>query len=226
MIVKRGKLNPLFNVYSFIGNSYLQLYKLYHGENLICSYNGCKNNDTNVYHLDGDKNNFLLTNLDSYCNFHYNDMNYGSRKTPFVSITKRFNFESSHNLLNYNGKCSQLHGHSYILEITVKKRIDMKTEMVMDFGDLKKIVNKFVIDNLDHKYINNVIPYLNPTAENMVYWIWEILEKEALLKGLSKIDLWETKDSYVTLTKEDMLNSPLYVFKYYEEMNNRYKFEE
>lgn len=222
MLGKLGKLNPKFNIYSWLKNRYLQIYRFYHGNEVKCLYSGCpkvEGNDViNIHHIDEDRSNFLISNLEALCVFHHLDKHYGSRKTEFMTITKRFSFDASHNLLNYNGKCVHLHGHTYFLEVSIKKRIDLHTGMVMDFGDLKTIVKKYILDKLDHSYINDVIPYLNPTAENMVYWIWEILEKDGLLKGLQSIRLWETPDSYVELTKEGMYKSPLYVFGYYQDM--------
>ena len=90
--------------------------------------------------------------------------------------------------------------------------------MVMDFGDLKKIVNEHVIDKLDHKMINDVMGDINPTAENMCLWIWEALEKHGHLKGLYEIELWETENSKVSL--KNPLNSELYVMTYYEDLCN------
>ena len=143
-----------------------------------------------------------------------------------ASITKIITFDSSHKLLNYSGKCSELHGHTYKLEVTVRKRIDLKTGMVMDFGDLKNIIKQYVVNKLDHTYLNNTIPQFNPTAENMVFWIWETLEKDALLKGLYEIKLWETPNSHVHITQRDIFMSPLYAMSYYNDMVKHCKWEE
>jgi len=225
MIGKCGENNPNFNAYTFLKNRYIDIYKFYHKEKyLLCNIDDCdkteENNVINIHHIDEDTTNFLLTNLEAFCVFHHMDKHYASRKTPFISITKTMTFDSCHNLLNYNGKCSEIHGHTYKLEVTIRKRIDMKTSMVMDFGKLKDIIKQFVIEPLDHKYLNHEIPQFNPTAENMVFWIWEKLEKDALLKGLSKIKLWETPDSNATITQEDVFLSPLYVMSYFNEMSS------
>lgn len=108
-------------------------------------------------------------------------------------LTKKFSFDSAHKLLNYNGKCKNLHGHTYFLYVTIKGESDKKTGMVQDFSLIKKIVERKVIDILDHKYINRLIK--QPTAENIAIWVWQCLEKD--LK-LFKIEIWETPDSYVT----------------------------
>jgi 6-pyruvoyltetrahydropterin/6-carboxytetrahydropterin synthase len=69
--------------------------------------------------------------------------------------------------------------------------------MVLDFSDLKKFVNTYIVDVLDHNYINDVI--YNPTAENICFWIWAELSR-AGLKGLSSIKVWEAPNSIAEIT--------------------------
>ncbi len=104
-------------------------------------------------------------------------------------IAKLFEFDAAHKLPNHSGKCKNLHGHTYKLEISVSGKINEKG-MVIDFHDLDKIVRENVLDILDHSYLNDTIP--NPTAENIVLWIWKKLENKI---ALNKIKLWETQDS-------------------------------
>jgi 6-pyruvoyltetrahydropterin/6-carboxytetrahydropterin synthase len=108
-------------------------------------------------------------------------------------VTKKFIFNSAHELRNYKGKCKNLHGHTYVLYVAIDGKIDKKSGMVVDFSKIKKVVENKVISVLDHNYINNVIK--QPTAENMSVWIWNQIEK--YLK-VYKIELWETPDSFVT----------------------------
>jgi len=77
-----------------------------------------------------------------------------------IRITKQFSFETGHALYGYDGKCKNVHGHSYKLSVTVSgKPIDDNTNvkfgMVIDFGDLKKIVNEEVVDLFDHATVFN-----------------------------------------------------------------------
>ncbi|CAM1341332.1 6-pyruvoyl trahydropterin synthase family protein [Tenacibaculum amylolyticum] len=77
-----------------------------------------------------------------------------------IRITKQFTFETAHALYGYDGKCKNVHGHSYKLSVTViGTPIDdpnnVKYGMVIDFGDLKKIVNKEIVDIFDHATIFN-----------------------------------------------------------------------
>ena len=77
-----------------------------------------------------------------------------------IRITKKFRFEAAHALYGYDGKCKNIHGHNYNLFVTiigvpVKDHSDAKCGMVMDFGDLKKIVNSEIVYKFDHSVIFN-----------------------------------------------------------------------
>ena len=121
-----------------------------------------------------------------------------------ISITKKFKFEAAHNLPDHPGRCKSLHGHSYKLEVTVSAREMNEQGMVMDFGDLKKSVNKHVINLFDHSYLNDYFSV--PTAENMAKWIFldlsvylsEEFERRVKLK---KVRLYETEDSYAEVSE-------------------------
>ncbi|MGO1751039.1 MAG: 6-pyruvoyl trahydropterin synthase family protein [Psychroflexus sp.] len=109
-----------------------------------------------------------------------------------IRITKQFTFETAHALYGYDGKCQNIHGHSYKLDVCVigepiTDTSNVKCGMVIDFGDLKKIVKKEVVDVLDHAImLNKNTPHIElahdlkkanhnvvlvdyqPTSENMV----------------------------------------------------------
>ena len=104
-------------------------------------------------------------------------------------VRRRFTFEAAHELPNHPGKCQRLHGHSYVLLVSVEGDIEPQSGMVIDFSDLKRIVNDAVVDRLDHRYINDLIE--NPTAERMAEWSWQ--ELAPLLPGLMEIELYETE---------------------------------
>jgi 6-pyruvoyltetrahydropterin/6-carboxytetrahydropterin synthase len=81
-------------------------------------------------------------------------------KQAFIRITKEFKFEMAHALMGYDGPCRDIHGHSYELRVTVAghpiaDENNPKLGMVMDFGDLKKIVRETVIDIFDHALVLN-----------------------------------------------------------------------
>lgn len=109
-----------------------------------------------------------------------------------VYLTKEFTFDSAHQLEWHKGKCKNLHGHTYKLQITIQGGLN-KDGIVIDFGDLKKIVKDKIIEKLDHQLLNEIIK--NPTAENMVVWMWDELMDEL---ELYEIKLWETPTSYAT----------------------------
>jgi 6-pyruvoyltetrahydropterin/6-carboxytetrahydropterin synthase len=108
-----------------------------------------------------------------------------------VRVTKEFRFEMAHALWNYDGLCKNIHGHSYILEVTIigepiTDPDSVKLGMVMDFGDLKAIVNEVVVKDMDHSLVvsekskhqtllqteemfdRRHITKYQPTCENMV----------------------------------------------------------
>ncbi|HIC30732.1 MAG TPA: 6-carboxytetrahydropterin synthase [Flavobacteriaceae bacterium] len=77
-----------------------------------------------------------------------------------IRITKQFSFETGHALYGYDGKCKNVHGHSYRLDVTVIGRpisetSNVKFGMVIDFGDLKKIVKEEIVDVFDHATVFN-----------------------------------------------------------------------
>ncbi len=115
-------------------------------------------------------------------------------------IRKLFRFEAAHRLPAHQGACRRLHGHSYKLEVGITggvQRSESKPDfgMIMDFGDLKRIVEEEVISTHDHQLLNEIYP--NPTAENMVKAIAESIQFR-LPPGrfLTIVRLWETEGCY------------------------------
>lgn len=70
-----------------------------------------------------------------------------------ATISKTFRFEASHVLPKHPGKCSRLHGHSWVLTVSVCGPIDPETGFVVDYADLKKLVDREVVDRLDHTHL-------------------------------------------------------------------------
>ena len=110
-------------------------------------------------------------------------------------IAKYFTFEAAHKLPNEDcyGACRNLHGHSYKLIIEIKGDIN-ENGWIINFKDLKKIVNEKVINILDHSYINDYVEL--PTAENIILWITNQLEG---VLNIYSITLYETENSYAKL---------------------------
>ncbi|MFI3285109.1 MAG: 6-carboxytetrahydropterin synthase [Rikenellaceae bacterium] len=89
-----------------------------------------------------------------------------------IRLTKEFTFESAHALEGYDGACREIHGHSYRLFVTVKGNpiedpSSPKCGMVIDFGDLKRIVNKQIISRLDHSFVMRRTPRAEALAAVM-----------------------------------------------------------
>ena len=112
-------------------------------------------------------------------------------------LTRIFTFEAAHILLNHP-KCGRVHGHSYILHISVTGNVNKKSGMIMDFSHLKKFINDEIINKYDHQLLNDVVDFI-PTCENLVINMWKDLEVPIFDEfgvKLSKIKLYETADSY------------------------------
>lgn len=108
-----------------------------------------------------------------------------------MEIYKEFSFDSAHFLPNVpeGHKCKNMHGHTYKLRVYIKGQPDPELGWIMDFKELKDKV-AVVIDQLDHKLINDIPGLVNPTAENITIWIWKQIAP--VLPQLSKIQLYET----------------------------------
>ncbi len=147
-----------------------------------------------------------------------------------VRITKQFKFETGHALYGYDGKCKNVHGHSYKLSVTVigspiNETSNVKNGMVIDFGDLKKIVNEEIVDLWDHSTILNkntphieiahelqnrghhvILSDYQPTSENMVIDFAHKIE-DKLPEGidLHSVRLSETDTSFAEWYASDNL---------------------
>jgi len=168
----------------------------------FCSICG-SNKDVRATFVDEDSQNILISNMEPLCS-DCKSLEILEGVLPFATISKDFSFAGAHKLPDYDGDCNFLHGHEWKFTVSVRKRINPITGMIIDFKKLKAIVNANIVDLLDHSYLNDFFP--NPTAENIVVWMWERLMFDGLLKGLESIRLWESPTSFITLTKQDMLS--------------------
>jgi len=111
-------------------------------------------------------------------------------------IVKKFSFEAAHNLVNYAGKCENVHGHSYKLIVKLKGE-QTESGMIIDFEDIKNIVNEHIIKILDHSNLNDLV--VQPTVENIAIWIWDNLKNrfDNLNARLYEIEVWETETTGV-----------------------------
>lgn len=129
-----------------------------------------------------------------------------------VHLTKKAEFAASHYYHNPSlsaeenkrifGKCNNPngHGHNYVLEVTVKGAVDPDSGFVVDLKELKELMNKEVIDALDHRNLNKEVPEFEhwiPTTENVAIAIWNRLEPKLRIAQLYRIRLYETPDLFV-----------------------------
>ena len=111
-----------------------------------------------------------------------------------MQITRRLEFDAGHRIPNHKGQCRHLHGHRYVIEITLSGDVihgadNAADGMLMDFSDIKRTF-KPILERLDHYYLNEIPGLDNPTSENIARWIWS--ETKPLLPALSAVELRET----------------------------------
>lgn len=113
-----------------------------------------------------------------------------------ATIFKELTFDAAHFLPNVpeGHKCRNIHGHTYRLKVYITGQIDEHTGWVADFAELKKSV-KSVVEEVDHKLLNNIEGLDNPTCELLAKWLWEKIKP--LVAGLKRIELHETPTSGV-----------------------------
>jgi 6-pyruvoyltetrahydropterin/6-carboxytetrahydropterin synthase len=127
-----------------------------------------------------------------------------------VLVSKEFTFDSAHHLHDYEGKCKNLHGHTYKVIFGLSGFVD-DLGLMIDFGDIKEIWKTEIEIYLDHKYLNETLPPMNTTAENMVAWIYEkmaeaLADRRELYTGarVEFVRLYETPTSYAEARREWM----------------------
>jgi 6-pyruvoyltetrahydropterin/6-carboxytetrahydropterin synthase len=129
-----------------------------------------------------------------------------------VYLTRKCEFSASHVYHNPDftpeenrrvfGKCNNPngHGHNYTLEVTVKGEVDADSGFVMDLKELKDILNREIMDALDHRHLNKEVAEFAqeiPTTENIAVWIWRRLEKRIANARLHRVRLFEHQDLFV-----------------------------
>ena len=111
-----------------------------------------------------------------------------------MELSVDFNFSAAHLLPFYNGPCSRLHGHNYRLQVALEGVPNPRDGMIRDFEEIRSKVWELVLVQCDHHNLNDLME--NPTAENMVAWMWQRLKPQ--LDGLKELRLWETPEYCVT----------------------------
>ena len=114
-----------------------------------------------------------------------------------VELMREYRFEAAHKLpaVPSSHKCSNVHGHSYRVEVYLTGPVDPRTGWLMDFGQIDDVWQGLYA-RLDHHYLNDVAGLANSTCENVAIYIWDHLK--AKLSELSAVRVWETHDSNCT----------------------------
>lgn len=135
-----------------------------------------------------------------------------------VYLTRKAEFSASHHYHNPEfsaeenrrifGKCNNPngHGHNYTLEVTVKGEVDRKTGFVVDLKQLKDVMNREVIEALDHRYLNKEVPEFKdriPTTENIAIAAWKRLEKKLNVAKLHRVRVYETPELWADFYGEE-----------------------
>ena len=125
-------------------------------------------------------------------------------------VSRRETFNAAHQLFDPGlsdednrrifGKCANLHGHNYVLEVVVAGPIDPATGYVFDLKELSEVISRRVIQDVDHRNLNTDVPWLDgqiPTAENLAVAFWERIRSELPEGMLRSLRLWETDKNWV-----------------------------
>ncbi len=120
-------------------------------------------------------------------------------------VTVETGFSGAHMLRGYEGKCGALHGHNWKVVVTVAAEHLDEVGMAVDFAVLKA-ETRSLLDQVDHTYLNEVFPFteLNPTAENIAKWVWEMLVKrvEDDRVAVQRVTVWESDNAFATYSDE------------------------
>ena len=124
-------------------------------------------------------------------------------------VSRRESFNAAHQLRDpalsdeendrIFGRCANLHGHNYVLEVVVAGPIDPATGYVLDLKHLSEVISRRVIQDVDHRNLNTDVPWLAgriPTAENLAVAFWERIRSELPDGMLRAVRLWETDKNW------------------------------
>jgi 6-pyruvoyl tetrahydropterin synthase/QueD family protein len=124
--------------------------------------------------------------------------------SPVVTVSKELVFDAAHFITDHPAKCSNLHGGRYVLQVQVRGRVDPVTGCVVDYGYLKRAVNRLVVDRFDHHTLNYAAAELawRSSTEMLCVYIWERLLP--YLPGLAGLRLYETTQSWCDYSGPDL----------------------
>jgi 6-pyruvoyltetrahydropterin/6-carboxytetrahydropterin synthase len=126
-----------------------------------------------------------------------------------VLVSRRETFNAAHQLFDPRlsdqenrrlfGKCANLHGHNYVLEVVMAGQVDQATGYVFDLKELSDVISRRIIDDVDHRNLNTDVPWLEgriPTAENLAGAFWDRIGSELPEGLLRSVRVWETDKNW------------------------------
>jgi len=126
-----------------------------------------------------------------------------------VLVSRRETFNAAHQLRDpalseaenrrLYGKCANLHGHNYVLEVVVSGEIDQATGYILDLKQLSDVISRRIIEDVDHRNLNTDVDWLEgviPTAENLAVAFWERMRSDLPAGSLRAVRLWETDKNW------------------------------
>ena len=138
-----------------------------------------------------------------------------------VLVGRRESFNAAHQLCDPGlsdeenrrlfGKCANLHGHNYVLEVVVAGEIDQASGYVLDLKQLSDVICRRVIQDVDHRNLNTDVPWLEgriPTAENLALAFWERIRLGAPEGLLRSVRLWETDKNWAEVGDHALRRRP------------------
>ncbi len=116
-------------------------------------------------------------------------------------LSVEVSFSAAHQLRGYKGKCENMHGHNWKVQVSVMAEMLNEIDIAIDFHDLKRMARE-VIAPLDHAYLNDLFPFTekNPSSENMAKWIFDSLKKKITQETVrvSAVTVWESDTASAT----------------------------
>jgi 6-pyruvoyltetrahydropterin/6-carboxytetrahydropterin synthase len=116
-------------------------------------------------------------------------------------LSVEVSFSAAHQLRGYKGKCENMHGHNWKVQISVMAETLNEIDLAIDFHDLKRMANE-VTAPLDHAFLNDIFPFTekNPSSENMAKWIFDSLKKKITDERVrvSAVSVWESDTASAT----------------------------
>ena len=121
-------------------------------------------------------------------------------------VTIQTHFSAAHYLRNYHGRCENLHGHNWKIEVTASSDKLDEAGIALDFSILKK-KTKAILQKLDHRHLNDIAPFTetNPSSENIALFLFNLLSEDLndFPVTLTRVTVWESENSKASYTKTE-----------------------